>query len=620
MARDVDTNQLFELVSRMEDIQEDYNRQLGIIGGHLAEGTASTLEQNKKSKKHSIVTLDDETIAKLQNVSVSEVHDDVHRSLIDRMSQSTFNVRLTNALSSVVVPLIQGIRLISLDSMIAADRRHTEQMIYMQNAIDAANNGNRGNHSILRNVFFTLRRFSNHPVWNSLILLEQWVVRPLVKTIFGLTFGFKKNVSELSLVRKSIEEQTQFLMTGGIDRRGSRDSYLFGIRGLVGLLGQGLDTVLSKVILDTWGVNQKRAQQNEERRARNEKTANNTVVDKFRAALSDFFYKDIIIRRGRVGGILNQPATESTKSNSAVDDEIPVREIILRELLSEQNTILEKYLKPISDDVKRINGYTGNIFDLDKSQYTRMDENQKRTWEKVDKNYFKMLEFRKHDENSAKKDLIIQKNQLKELKTTNKNLFWLKLSSFFNNITGMVRTLTGLLPKITAALGGLLAAMRLRIPKIPTGSLKGVGSKILDLGKSAGKNILNKGKDLLPKAAPTLLKRLSGAGVLYEAYNEASRVGRSMTSLPDFENSGVPKRGNITNDPNFGYKIVENTEQREMYKEDVQNKKIEEQIQIFSEMRDYLKQLLKKTTENNQASSYTPATGDRSTLLSLHGK
>lgn len=200
-------------------------------------------------------------------------------------------VFVTNFLEDLTIPLNRVLVGMYEEDELRTTRQHNEVTSMLSNILRANLEGNEsGESSFLTGLKFQYDLFMRHPIWNSLVAIQRYLISPAFKLIGGLLFGFSKKSSVEEKILKAIEKQTEFQMKGEVGGRGIMDRFMDR-----GILGTAIAAATSP-LLKTLGVSRDNAQQREDARSRGD-----LVNSSLSGWLSDRLSKRDITTRGRNG-------------------------------------------------------------------------------------------------------------------------------------------------------------------------------------------------------------------------------------------------------------------------------------------------------------------------------
>lgn len=252
----------FETREEFEALDDEYRKQIGLVGVMLAsenQRISDSLALREKSSTlfdHSVMFDDDD------NDDSADVE-----SLIDLMTTRTFDVSVTNALTDIVDPLIYQSELNSIE-----EREQSLLIAQTQNRLLHRINTNLINiRGAQENLFGRLvrdiREIRDNPAWFAMTMLERSLSAG-AGLIGSLLFGSRKQEDGYDRIVTSIKEQTEFQMTGQIDRQQSLFERFID-KGLVGgavatafdkttnVLGIGREAARERTINQAQGIEDK---------------------------------------------------------------------------------------------------------------------------------------------------------------------------------------------------------------------------------------------------------------------------------------------------------------------------------------------------------------------------
>jgi hypothetical protein len=223
---------------------------------------------------------------------------------------------------------------------------------YQQSLIESIEGMSRSvESSMIRNILLEYRRFTRHPVWTTLRYLNVGLIQPIARGIKTVLFGWKKEKSDTDRIVESVNQLTEFMMTGQIDKTESfMDKYIR--KGLVQSMGARLVGAL--------GYSQEGAQRHEDLIAQGKGAMIASIKDAYqkggREALDDAQYQiyqdswsakffKSIVKRGRM---VQQP--NAINPDGAIDNqfspfqsrsiELKERNVSLLEYIAKTQTLL----------------------------------------------------------------------------------------------------------------------------------------------------------------------------------------------------------------------------------------------------------------------------------------
>jgi hypothetical protein len=207
---------------------------------------------------------------------IDDISDDAASNIADKMVRNTFRVNMVNAFSDIVQPLKDANRLNTLDLMENANRNHVEMMSVLQKTNTVSERTNSG----ISDTYKSIKVF-------------------LGSKLREILFGRKeKELSVNEKILNAIHDQTEFFMTGGVDKTKSTFDRIIK----EGLIGYSIKSV-GRGILSSIGISETTAQQREM-----QKSLGQRAKGGFIGQLADMMYGGDIVRYGRKGGILPNAA------------------------------------------------------------------------------------------------------------------------------------------------------------------------------------------------------------------------------------------------------------------------------------------------------------------------
>ena len=299
-------NEMFDEFDRMDN-NRDYRRQLGIVGLQkiIDDNMATSRTQRRGSARSdyafeefpSFVSQQKDQMERLIDAN-EDVHiaDDSLTSLVDKIRSYTYEVRITNALHGIVLPLSERMEVLHLEDRLEALNNHRENVLYQQEIVSAINElNNQIEESFVRRLVLEYRQFMRNPVWNSIRLLNKMVISPVLGLTKTLLFGRKKRESDTDRIVRSVNELTEFMRTGMIDReKGFIQRVIEG-----GLVGAPAKALARGVLSKTTGIGVGAAQAREDAKASGT-MGNRGFLENLVGNISNKLYGNEIIRRGHM--------------------------------------------------------------------------------------------------------------------------------------------------------------------------------------------------------------------------------------------------------------------------------------------------------------------------------
>lgn len=209
----------------------------------------------------------------------------------DDESLSASRVFVTNFLEDLTLPLGHVLVGLQNDMMVYGDKHHSETTSMLSSLLRATLEGNSSTESsFLNGLKFQYELFMRHPLWNTLVGIQRYLISPAFKALGGLLFGFNKKSSVEEKILKAIEKQTEFQMTGEIGGRGFFQKIIE--RGVLGSAA----SAIAFPFMNRFGLSTEDAQRREDARSRGE-----TVDGGIGNWLNDKFRSSDITKRGRNG-------------------------------------------------------------------------------------------------------------------------------------------------------------------------------------------------------------------------------------------------------------------------------------------------------------------------------
>lgn len=240
-----------------------------------------------------------------EGIVISGMNEDAFENLVKQLKHTTFKVKMIDAYTDITEPVINAIGG-SADYSTSVQRelfeRSNKHLKAIENYTRLSYANKAGDKS--GNLLIQLHRFLSGPIWFRLAKGITELSKFTAKSAWSILFGRTKKETTEQKILKAIKEQTEFQMTGQIDRQKS----LFQK-----VLGQGLVGGIGRQILKLGDIDRETAQRREQQRALGQ-TENLIGGKGIRGFLTDLIYKDDIIKKGRQGGILPS-STEATSKD-----------------------------------------------------------------------------------------------------------------------------------------------------------------------------------------------------------------------------------------------------------------------------------------------------------------
>lgn len=470
----------------------------GIAAMHERGGFVATANPNKSRRSSSDdmgslglggrgkQELTIETVNRNINTDISSFDDDASNSLVDRMRRETYQVRVTNILTDLLEPLGYKLEDLMLRSQMFETRMHNEHFLYYRSLIGEVRNlGTTNRDNFFEGLILQYRNFMRHPVWNSLRILADRVLRPLANMVTGVLFGFKKQMSDTDRIVQAIEKQTEFQRTGRIEADGNMFTRLFR----TGIVNSAIRSAIDIGSYGNVGINA--AQQAREKKARGEDV---TITDKLAmrwfGQYADFFdtkqnddnsISSLVDINTRTNDILISKFDEmisvlgntQAKQTSAYQDQLSIEEMQTFMLM---NAIMEAKDKQLESAYYVIGALT-SLQDIERSV---LDGNNQRLEEEKDHRERIMRDERDVTEERHEEQLGIFSKMVNWIKDTvdelEKHNAREKRRSFFSIIGGAVKSILPLL-----SLGGLgIGAGVLAWSALPDGVRDGIKGAVGD--------------------------------------------------------------------------------------------------------------------------------------------
>jgi hypothetical protein len=187
---------------------------VGMVGFELAKQT----EELKKIRESSVGSsyVSGSSFAEAQEMKLVDAEDSAFDSLVDRLRNTTFNVRLRDAMTDIVSPLVNSMKVMQLDQQAFMIQNDSLNKRYLGRIYEILYNQHKTTITYMGAIRMWFRDLQRHPIWRSIV----GIGRALISTGKGLwkiMFGWgKKSVEEKIL--QAIKEQTEFQRTGKINR------------------------------------------------------------------------------------------------------------------------------------------------------------------------------------------------------------------------------------------------------------------------------------------------------------------------------------------------------------------------------------------------------------------
>lgn len=207
------------------------------------------------------------------------------------------NVQVTNFNEDFLSPFRHYHDELNHHDNLREDARHKENAHLLSSILRVSANGiEKGEKTLANTLRLQYDLFMRHPIWNSLMGLQKYLIGPAFRLMSGVLFGFKNSKSTDELILQSIEQQTEFLMTGEIGGRGFFQSLME--RGIVG----NAISAISYPLLKSVGISKADAQRREDARGRGEEVNSSLLsLSGIAGRLADSLGSGDITRRGRNG-------------------------------------------------------------------------------------------------------------------------------------------------------------------------------------------------------------------------------------------------------------------------------------------------------------------------------
>lgn len=476
---------------------EDYNKQLGLIGLQLMNLSKDKITQVQQARRSS-QSISGIGATGVLETSVVDIDDRAFDSLIDRIRTTTMKVRLVGAFNDVVDPLYERLRIIQAENEENDFQRHHENSLYSDKMLSALHNLEAKNSSQNRGIYLATKEFMRHPMWNSL----RFTLKALYETTkftFGLAFGFKKKKSDTDRIVDAIKEQTEWHMTKSINQQKGFFSRLMS-QGVIGMPLRGL----ANIVTDSLGVGRSNAQNNEDRRSRGESPSG------FAATISDFLYKDVITRKGRLG------------SDSQESESMNVHDVLLYDIIKKQMLESVACCSATGRAMNMQNQLSRDIMRLDEQSDSRQNEY-------TTKRDVLLIDMMRDQVTGTYQVAKHTKDTQKEVKKHRLQAFWM---GFLNFGASMVKGIVGIGGRLLSVVAGLLPLKGLAgmLGSLGATIVSGFSRLIPALGSmlGGGMNIAKKGGKALAKGAGGLWdkgKAIGKAGV-----EKAGSLGKTAMS------------------------------------------------------------------------------------------
>lgn len=290
--------------------------------------------------------------------AITAGQDEFAFNLVERMKSTTFKVRIMNALSDLIEPLVTRLDLSKADAEQTSIVRHHEIGMYLDRILQSVNNLDT-NTDENRGFYLAAKEFFRHPeLYIGLALMNATV--GALKFGLGTLIGFKETKSDTDRIVDAINRQTEWHMTNAIEQRKG----FFERLRTQGVLGMGIRG-LGNLGLRALGVSRKKAQEQEDMRSEG-----TDFKRGFRGFFSDFFYGDEVTMRGRKGRSYRDDWDNAEDADFTEDDRRDssrsVHDEMLFDMLKEQFEALNakaEYLVRASgifiEDLRDIKWYFG---------------------------------------------------------------------------------------------------------------------------------------------------------------------------------------------------------------------------------------------------------------------
>lgn len=278
--------------------------------------------------------------------------------IVESLRASTFKVRLSNAFSDIIRPMAASIELIEIENRAHNELLQERVSSQLERVVHEIRTSRTNNTTLTMKTASFFRELYAHPGLTALTTLNNG----LRVTLKPLLFGFGKRESDADRTIKAINQQTEYLRTGAIDKRA----------GLLRAIGRGLIPHMVQGVAALYGIRRGVAQEREDAMSRGEE------VKGVASWLSHFFYKGSIIQRDRPGGLLNKTSGGNIggQGNSAnvgaTEDDVLVKEA--KNILSEIHSLLlsSRTIEGI------LRGEFASIIDLSKREYEEVKVSNKK--------------------------------------------------------------------------------------------------------------------------------------------------------------------------------------------------------------------------------------------------
>lgn len=246
-----------DLEREFRGMDQEYREYLGLIGlRHVVNETTDAIDRrnyqpprqrnensfdpvgnmkyNQQDQMNDFSNQEDQT----------ELTDESIISLVDRMRATVFKFKITNAFDAIISPLRTELDRLSFEEAQMVSKHHMEDNLYYQSMVTAIEGLSKSvETNMVRSLLMEYQRFTRHPVWASMRYINAGLIQPVATGIKTMLFGWKKEKSDTDRIVDSINELTEFMMTGQIDRTESfMDKYIR--KGLVQSIGERLGNVV----------------------------------------------------------------------------------------------------------------------------------------------------------------------------------------------------------------------------------------------------------------------------------------------------------------------------------------------------------------------------------------
>lgn len=268
--------------------------------------------------------------------------------VLNELKTNVYTVKLFEPMRTLINPLYFKLQDLQLEAKLEADQRHHEGIILLNRILTALWVANDSYKPIFTEALqFQYQQFMRHPMWNTMKLMNDYLISPVFRAASGILFGFKKEMTVEEKILEAIQQQTQFLMKGEIEpSRGFFQRLMQG--GLVGMAGRGVLTAV--------GAGRGMAQSREAARARGEAPQGG-----IRGALADRFMSQDITRLGRHGFGRDVEEEESKDA---------VAEVVKKTMstIQEEMVIIREGIK-IEEAVEKVTSHSRKVVDRLKDTY-----------------------------------------------------------------------------------------------------------------------------------------------------------------------------------------------------------------------------------------------------------